>query len=92
MGLMMSKHAPVPWVADECPDSSSYITIRIADGTANGDTSTCIATVYSAGDAHLIAAAPRMQKLLCAIYEHESHLLSDETRIQLDKLLEDLDV
>lgn len=35
------------WVVDECPDASGYWTIRVADGTANGNTDVAaIATVF----------------------------------------------
>lgn len=36
------------WVVDECQDANGYWTIRISDGTANGDMDKePIATVYS---------------------------------------------
>jgi len=47
------------WIADECCAFSGHVTIRMADGTPNGDTDRQpIATVYDAADAPMVAAAP----------------------------------
>jgi hypothetical protein len=36
-----------PWIVDECPDANGNWTIRLANGTENGDTtSEPVATVY----------------------------------------------
>lgn len=52
-----AKHTP--WTVDECEDAHGNITIRPADGTTNGDTSSSpIATVYHTQHAAIIAAAP----------------------------------
>jgi hypothetical protein len=62
---MKTKHTPEPWIADECFDASGFITIRVADGTPNGDADEQpIATVYSEAHARLIAAAPELLEAL----------------------------
>lgn len=56
---MNAKHTS--WVLDECRDANGFYTVRIADGSPNGDTGACpIATVYQDHNAALIAAAPDM--------------------------------
>lgn len=58
---------PERWVVDEQPDANGNSTIRIDDGSLNGDTTQQpIATVYSP-DAELIAAAPQTAEKLAAI-------------------------
>lgn len=54
------------WVVDECPDMNGHFTIRVADGTPNGNTEVpAIATVYiDERNAVLIAAAPEMYDML----------------------------
>ena len=42
---------------DECPDENGNWTIRTADGTENGDTDTCLATVYDLRFAEQIVSA-----------------------------------
>lgn len=52
-------HLYKSWQEDDCPDAHGHTTIRIADGTPNGNTEEQpIATVYDDGSARLIAAAP----------------------------------
>jgi hypothetical protein len=47
------------WIVDECPDAGGFQTIRIADGSKNGNINEePIATVYSPNNARLIASAP----------------------------------
>ena len=59
----MTQHTPGPWTVDDCPDADGYDTIRLADGTPNGDIEAQpIATAYSHAD--LIAAAPDMRQAL----------------------------
>ena len=59
----MTQHTPGPWTVDDCPDGEGYDTIRLADGTANGNTEAQpIATAYT--HAALIAAAPDMRQAL----------------------------
>lgn len=61
-------HTPVKWWVDECPDASGFHTIRLADGSPNGDTSLQpVATVYEEEHAHLIASAPALLEALEAI-------------------------
>lgn len=49
----------IKWQADDCADANGHITIREWDGSPNGDTGKQpIATVYDAGSALKIAAAP----------------------------------
>lgn len=44
-----------PWVVDECPDANGHFTIRIADGSPNGDIEQQpIATVYDSDIADII--------------------------------------
>ena len=58
-----AQHTPGPWTVDDCPDADGYDTIRLADGTLNGNTEAQpIATAYS--HAALIAAAPAMLEAL----------------------------
>ena len=48
-----------PWVVDECLDARGFNTVRVADGTVNGDLGIePIATVLRYDHADLIAAAP----------------------------------
>ena len=62
----MTQHTPGPWTVDDCPDADGYDTIRLADGTLNGNTEAQpIATAYS--HAALIAAAPAMLEALKAV-------------------------
>ena len=43
------------WVIDDCPDANGYATIRVDDGTENGDTSKePIATVFDWCNAEMI--------------------------------------
>ena len=59
----MTQHTPGPWTVDDCPDADGYDTIRLADGTLNGNTEAQpIATAYS--HAALIAAAPALLEAL----------------------------
>jgi len=59
----MTQHTPGPWTVDDCPDADGYDTIRLADGTLNGNTEAQpIATAYS--HSALIAAAPAMLEAL----------------------------
>ena len=59
----MTQHTPGPWTVDDCPDADGYDTIRLADGTLNGNTEAQpIATAYT--HAALIAAAPDMRQAL----------------------------
>lgn len=45
------------WTVDECPDAQGHWTIRVADGSANGDTDAePIATVYAEASAARIVA------------------------------------
>jgi len=61
-----AQHTPGPWTVDDCPDADGYDTIRLADGTLNGNTEAQpIATAYS--HAALIAAAPAMLEALKAV-------------------------
>lgn len=58
------------WTFDECEDANGYMTIRIANGTPNGDTEAMpIATVYDLSAAALIAAAPDLHRTLSALME-----------------------
>jgi len=58
------------WVADDCPDASGFITIRLADGTENGNTEVWpIATVYRAKDADRIVRACNSHADLLAALE-----------------------
>lgn len=46
------------WVVDECPDASGNWTIRVDDGTPNGNTDAgVVATVYGLALAEHIVAA-----------------------------------
>lgn len=50
-------HTPTPWTVDECGDANGNTTIRLADGSANGDTDARpIATVYCPANAARIVA------------------------------------
>lgn len=52
----MSNTAPI--TVDKCPDANGHLTLRFADGTANGNTEAQpIATVYEQADADFIAQA-----------------------------------
>ena len=55
-----------PWKADEATDADGYCTLRRADGTANGDTGTCLATVFDGFDAALIVQAVNERDALLA--------------------------
>lgn len=53
---------------DECPDALGFSTIRVADGSPNGDTDAdVIATVYLDEFAPVIAEAPAMLAALQAL-------------------------
>jgi hypothetical protein len=56
-------------VVDECPDALGHHTIREADGTANGNTDTCIATVYDEEAAQIIVRACNSYAALVAFVE-----------------------
>ena len=44
----MTQHTPGPWTVDGCPDAYGHATIRLADGTLNGNTEAQpIATAYN---------------------------------------------
>ena len=63
-----AQHTPGPWTVDDCPDADGYDTIRLADGTANGNTEAQpIATAYS--HSALIAAAPIMRDALLGLLD-----------------------
>jgi hypothetical protein len=56
---------------DECPDALGFSTIRVADGSPNGDTAAdVIATVYLPEFAPIMAAAPAMLEALQDIARH----------------------
>jgi len=41
------------WITDECYDANGFVTVRLADGTSNGDTeSQPVATFHQVDDAH----------------------------------------
>lgn len=49
------------WTVDECEDAAGNFTVRVADGTPNGDTSEQpIASVYHYENAKLIALSPEL--------------------------------
>lgn len=50
----MTKHTSEPWVADACRDARGYITLRMADGTPEGDTATCMGSIYHEPNAERI--------------------------------------
>ena len=63
-----AQHTPGPWTVDDCPDADGYDTIRLADGTLNGNTEAQpIATAYS--HSALIAAAPIMRDALLGLLD-----------------------
>ena len=61
------KHTP-PWVADPIDDANGFTTIRIADGSLNGNTEEQpIATVYDEENATFIVRAVNSHYELLAI-------------------------
>lgn len=55
------KHTAGEWIVDPIADAHGYNTVRIADGSINGNTDEePIATVYKDEDAKLIAGAPKL--------------------------------
>ena len=64
----MTQHTPGPWTVDDCPDAYGRDTIRLADGTPNGNIEAQpIATAYS--HSALIAAAPIMRDALLGLLD-----------------------
>lgn len=55
----MSTDTHTRWTIDECPDAQGFATIRLYDGSPNGNIRYApVATAYSDTNARLIAAAP----------------------------------
>ena len=60
---------PRPWIVDECADYRGFETIRVADGTPNGNTGMQpIATVYNEANAALIVKAVNAHEKLVAAF------------------------
>lgn len=56
------------WTIDECQDALGFDTLRLSDGSVNGDIyASPIATIYEPSAANLIAAAPDLLATLKAI-------------------------
>lgn len=65
-------------IVDECEDANGQHTIRIADGSLNGDTErSCIATVYDTDYTNLFAAAPVMLAALKAARKFIGYRVQD---------------
>ena len=53
------------WIVDECPDAHGNLTIRVADGSPNGNTELePIATVFDPANAPLVALSPLFRDTL----------------------------
>jgi len=62
------------WTIDECPDANGFWTIRISDGTPNGDIdSQPIATVYTLEDAERIVQSMNQQGEMDSIEREEQN-------------------
>ena len=71
MTTTQTTHTPFSLVLDECRDAQGAYTLRLADGTANGDTKACpIATVYQDHNAaHIVHCVNTYPALLAALRE-----------------------
>ena len=69
MTTTQTTHTPFSLVLDECRDAQGAYTLRLADGTANGDTKACpIATVYQDHNAaHIVHCVNTYPALLAAL-------------------------
>ena len=69
MTTPQTPHTPFSFVLDECRDAQGAYTLRLADGTANGNTEACpIATVYQDHNAaHIVHCVNTYPALLAAL-------------------------
>ena len=82
---MTEQHTLARWTVDECSSANAFYTIRLTDGSPNGNTaSQPIATVYDLDHARLIAAAPE----LLAALEHISEVLANADPSSIQRLLD----
>ena len=77
MTTTQTTHTPFSLVLDECRDAQGAYTLRLADGTANGDTKACpIATVYQDHNAaHIVHCVNTYPALLAAVQEARNLLV-----------------
>ena len=84
MTTTQTTHTPFSLVLDECRDAQGAYTLRLADGTANGDTKACpIATVYQDHNAaHIVHCVNTYPALLAALKLAHLHMAETEGLLQ----------
>ena len=75
----MAEHSPTPWVVDEFDDDNGFQTIRIADGSPNGDTeSQPVATAYGDANAEHIVRCVNLHDELIDFVERWTTIIAGD--------------